>query len=318
MVAASNGDLDPVVGFYTVLQKNIEARVSYGQFLTESYLLLEDGNFPGVDNGDAEGVRSLKRTIHLSLCTEFYKTGELLTALCRSSDSPARSIPDEIIDVRGHQVDDFLDGISDLAFPGAFRDMFPFPDPTSLGLRGEEEAAAERVVTAACEMLKEALEFYRAQREFLKPFRHKFSHSYGVVTGGNATQGPGNADPGLVIPVLEGSPGSDDGDFVATKVLFSNRDRTQKVLTMQQTLMQLEIDILKHRVMALANNGTPVLPTAASFLPGTEFNEEINEAYDQALASIGYSIPSVNVTMEASPDATHLDDALEFYNRRLA
>lgn len=296
---------------YGALSETLESRVGYVQLLTLSYQQVESGQAPRLRPASEKSSSGLLHLLHLALAAEVYKETEILAGLCLSAETSPPYGVHSVLGVPTHKVNEFFHGISAQTPLERILKFFPYPSPGEMNLAPPEESAVRGALEATSRNALRYLLFLKKQREFLKPFRNKFSHSFDFA----AFSHPSAAHQGRsFLPLLSLTPVTLESGTICERLLLPSFEHHTALFEMHWNATRLEMELIHARTLHLLN-GRPVFPAKIWWDPGYTPSTETQHLISSAAERQNY-VAEWNGEIRIRPPPALFLQAEEFYVRR--
>ncbi len=293
----------------TTLNETITARYQYADMLHHTAALVASGKLP--DQNPATSTQQLLRCIHVALAAEVYKSTEILAAMCEFvGKHPAQQFM-RIINVTQTAASAFYDNVPTSPTDDDVRPWLPMLHPNGPGLTPLEQEAILLNDRAVCGMLRNSILMAKEAHRFLRKFRNRFSHAYGLILGGDAL----HDDEGLAIFSLarkqENKPdrklGWLDGMLVYTP------DTNSTLLRMLQVFLETEAMILRFRGSAFVHGEPALIPHFYVNKAAKVAVPRMAEAFESAFQKLGCVAVKATVKFNFEVVPQHQAAAQAFY-----
>lgn len=295
---------------YGVLAETLESRFSYGAFIAVSYEAIEEGTFPKLKPASEKSSHGILKALHLGLATEFYKMTETLGGLCLSAEAPDQYSIDAAWRPNTGEIARFFDGIRPDTPLERVLSFFPYPRPEEMTSDREELRHVSIPLEATSRSALKFLLWLKRQREYLRPFRNKFSHSFNFALFSHPSS---NHEGQMFVPLIRADDEAIATGRISERLLLPSRERHLQLAQMLAHVKNFEREVIHARRLWLLNE-RPVFP-AKIWWDGPPSNDLAHlDIVGRVLQRQAYQTEH-DGNVKIAPSAELFDRAAAFYTR---
>lgn len=191
--------------------ENITSRYQFAQFLATSAGHIRTDTYPDMKPADERPRDRLLRAIHVALATEVFKASEVVVANCMAGSREGEDRLRYILNLKQKDIEEWILSYDDDPDAELLREALCLMEHEHVsGLTDEERNAIGIVVDQVFLMVHRCLRMIRDAFPLLLKTRNHFSHQYGMMLYGNASDKSGE----LMVPLIRRDAAfKEDGTF---------------------------------------------------------------------------------------------------------